>query len=188
MPNETKAMLPNNEQPATTAELMAKKIAEAIKVTGVRPIDIARACGKSKQAVTGWIKTGRIDKMHLPKLAELTNLPLEWWLGTNQPTSDTPLPYSAPALARLQEIGKTLSESDWQTLIQVATQLASKHTATAEATPTAPRVAAPPSPALKQLFKRKAAVKTADFAAKPNAVTPSDEPPSRALQTQTGHK
>lgn len=126
MPKETKAMLSNTAQPATTAEVMAKKIAEAIKLSGVRPIDIANACGRSKQAVQGWIKTGRIDKMHLPKLAELTKLPLEWWLNSEQPSANDLPQHGAHALARLQVIGQQLSASDWHTLIQVAQQLASK--------------------------------------------------------------
>jgi len=89
-------------------------------------MDIAKACGASKQAVQGWIKTGRIDKKHLPKLAELTKLPLEWWLDSSQPIASPAPEHATHALARLQVIGRDLSESDWQTVIQVAQQLASK--------------------------------------------------------------
>lgn len=94
-------------------------------------MDIAKACSVSKQAVQGWIKTGRIDKKHLPKLAELTKLPLEWWLDSSQPTTSPAPEHATHALARLQVIGRDLSESDWQTVIQVAQQLASKTNAPA---------------------------------------------------------
>lgn len=36
----------------------------------------------TKQAVQGWLKTGRFDKKHLPKLAKITNRSLSWWLET----------------------------------------------------------------------------------------------------------
>jgi hypothetical protein len=137
-------------------------------------------------SVYGWIDNGRIAKTKLPKLVEWSGKKLEWWLGTTEPTPAPTKPFSAHAIIKLQSIGENLSESDWKALIQVAQQLASKHAAAPTSTGTPEE--APPSPALKQLFKRKAVAKTADFAEMPNAVTPQDEPPSRALQTQTGHK
>lgn len=42
---------------------------------------LAEACGVTPQAVNGWRKTGRIAKRHLPKVAELTEKPLEYFLG-----------------------------------------------------------------------------------------------------------
>jgi hypothetical protein len=46
------------------------------------PSAIAKYCGVSKQAVTAWRKTGRISKVHLLKLAELSGRPVQWWIGS----------------------------------------------------------------------------------------------------------
>lgn len=45
---------------------------------------IALACGVSDQAVSGWKKTGRIDKDHFPALSALLGVPLEYWHGVEQ--------------------------------------------------------------------------------------------------------
>lgn len=71
--DENKAML-------THAEQLALKLRYVLEERGITQTAIATACDASKQAVQGWKKTGRIAKHHLPKLAELTKLPLEWWL------------------------------------------------------------------------------------------------------------
>ena len=70
----------------TTSERMAQKLAEAIAGAKLRQSDVAQACGVTKQAVQGWLKTGRIDKKHLATLAQLTNHPLTWWFDTSDPT------------------------------------------------------------------------------------------------------
>ncbi len=41
---------------------------------------LAEACKVTPQAVNGWRKNGRIAKRHLPKIAELTKKPLEYFL------------------------------------------------------------------------------------------------------------
>lgn len=44
---------------------------------------LAKACGVTDQAVNGWRKTGRIAKRHIPKIAELTGKPLEYFLNAD---------------------------------------------------------------------------------------------------------
>lgn len=63
----------------STAETIKKKMAEVLSA-GLKQIDIASHCGVSKQAVQSWKNTGRIDKRHLPLLAEVSRRPLSWWL------------------------------------------------------------------------------------------------------------
>ena len=70
----------------STAQQLAAKLELVLADTNVKQSDIADACGVSKQAVQGWKKTGRIDKKHLPKLAQVTGKPLEWWLSIEQET------------------------------------------------------------------------------------------------------
>lgn len=64
----------------STSERMAEKLRQALKTKGMSQVAFATACGVSKQAVQSWIKTGRIDKKHLPKFVEVLGLPLIWWL------------------------------------------------------------------------------------------------------------
>lgn len=63
----------------STAETIKRKLAEVI-ASGIKQAAIAQHCEVSKQAVQSWKNTGRIDKRHLPALAEVTGKPLEWWL------------------------------------------------------------------------------------------------------------
>ena len=68
----------------STSQRLAGKLDEAIRESNLKQTDIATACGVTKQAVQGWLKTGRIAKNHLPKLADITGRPLAWWLAGEQ--------------------------------------------------------------------------------------------------------
>lgn len=119
-----------------TAQAMAAKLDEAMRTSGVKSVDIADACGVSKQAVQGWKKTGRIDKKHLPKLAKVTQLPLEWWLGAPSSGPHNEIPgHITAALARLTNLGGQLSEKDWALLVAIAAHLANKDSDHATQTP-----------------------------------------------------
>jgi len=62
------------------AEVLAEKIRHVLGLRDVPPIiEIAKACGATKQAVNGWKKTGRISKGNLGTLSEMTRFPLWWW-------------------------------------------------------------------------------------------------------------
>lgn len=70
----------------STSQRMAKKLAEAIARPPITQSKIAAECKVTKQAVQGWLKTGRFDKKHLPKLSEITGRPLSWWLDSSEGT------------------------------------------------------------------------------------------------------
>lgn len=80
----------------TTSAALAKKLAYAIEEKGLSQVEIAKRCSVSKQAVQGWKKTGRIAKQHMLVLAEMSGLPLDWWLDSSQltytATQDAPAP------------------------------------------------------------------------------------------------
>lgn len=56
-------------------------------------VRIAEKCGISSQAITGWEKTGRIDKANIAVIAEMTNYSLEWLItGKGEKFRDGSLP------------------------------------------------------------------------------------------------
>lgn len=68
---------------------MAAKLAEAMAASRLKQTEVAEACGVTKQAVQGWLRTGRIGKVHLPKLESLTGRPLAWWLDLGADAGST---------------------------------------------------------------------------------------------------
>lgn len=55
---------------------MAAAIRSAIEDSKLTQKGIADAFGVTEQAVSGWLRTGKVDKRKLPKLAQLTGRPL----------------------------------------------------------------------------------------------------------------
>jgi len=55
---------------------MAAAIRAAIEDSGLTQKGIADAFEVTEQAVSGWLRTGKVDKRKLPKLAQLTGKPL----------------------------------------------------------------------------------------------------------------
>ena len=55
---------------------MAAAIRVAIEDSGRTQKEIAEAFGVTEQAVSGWLRTGKVDKRKLPRLAMLTSKPL----------------------------------------------------------------------------------------------------------------
>ena len=76
---------------------MAKVIREAIDASGKTQKEIADAFGITEQAVSGWLRTGKVDKRKLPALSELTGKPLSHFgMGEAYPAvspGDTPPGY-----------------------------------------------------------------------------------------------
>jgi hypothetical protein len=66
----------NNDLPP-----LAAKLQHVLDEGLVNATTIAAACGVTIQAVSGWKKTGRIAKEHLPVLATISGKPLEWWMS-----------------------------------------------------------------------------------------------------------
>ncbi|SPA44635.1 LexA family transcriptional regulator [Cupriavidus taiwanensis] len=62
---------------------LGQKLKEALDSGAMDPAALAKECGVSRQAVYGWLKTGRVAKEHLPVFAKLSGKPLEWWLGSD---------------------------------------------------------------------------------------------------------
>lgn len=85
----------NSDNPpmSAPASALAAKLRYALEKSGVSQQSIASECGITKQAITGWKRTGRVAKPHLIVLARLTGFPLEWWLDGKDP--------AAPNVARL---------------------------------------------------------------------------------------
>lgn len=66
-----------------------RAIAEKLKVAiDDRKIDrkrVAKICGVTEQAVSNWIKTGKVAKRHLPKIATLSGLELDYFFNDKSP-------------------------------------------------------------------------------------------------------
>lgn len=80
-------------------------------VTGV---DLAKACGVTPQAVSGWRLNGRLHKRHLAKISEVTGRPLGYFLGTDDSPSKVVFPAEADFVTLVQawkESGKTGREA-----------------------------------------------------------------------------
>ncbi len=130
------------------SERLAEKLGTAIRETDLKQTDIAIACGVTKQAVQGWLRTGRIAKKHLPTLAKVSGRSLDWWLdGGAQEEPAVQESENERILAELQNwrlrastrsqtvIDKlcalaqinALREEDWTLIEQVAARLKSRH-------------------------------------------------------------
>lgn len=61
-----------------------EKIRYALKRASLSQTAVAQRIGVTPQSVYKWIKTGKIDKANLQKLADITGLRIEWFLDTNE--------------------------------------------------------------------------------------------------------
>ena len=81
-----KAMLTQQEQERLA---LAKRLRTAIGDHSKKAV--AEACGVTEQALTGWLKTGRIHKKHLPTLSRLAGVDLSWLMtGVGIPRPEPP--------------------------------------------------------------------------------------------------
>jgi hypothetical protein len=54
---------------------------------------LAKACGTTPQAVTGWLQRGKIDRVHFPEIARITGYNLAWLMtgeGVARPDDEAP--------------------------------------------------------------------------------------------------
>ena len=63
-------------------EAMAAAIRTAIRESDLTQRQVADAFGISEQAVSGWLRTGRVDKRRLPQLAQMTGKPMSFLAWT----------------------------------------------------------------------------------------------------------
>lgn len=80
----------------TAAPLLAEKIRFLIDEGFVSPAQLVAACNVSKQAITGWRKTGRVAKDHLHVIADLAGVTVEWLLSADPPLRQTVVDMRAP--------------------------------------------------------------------------------------------
>jgi transcriptional regulator with XRE-family HTH domain len=67
---------------------LGRRIKKALEDAGVTGADLAAACRVSPQAVSGWKRTGRVHKSHIPILANLTGKSVEYFLSENVPAKN----------------------------------------------------------------------------------------------------
>lgn len=92
----------------TSSDAIKAKLQWAIGPAGFKRSQIQAATGvKHPSSVTEWLRTGRIDKKHLPALAALTGTTTSWWL-----TPGAPVPPSGDWLAAPNLDQPALSTSD----------------------------------------------------------------------------
>jgi transcriptional regulator with XRE-family HTH domain len=89
-------------------------IRKAIEEAGLTPPEVAALCGTTRQAVHGWIKTGRIAKHRLLRLAEVTNRAPSYFLG------DAVSELSDPLEAQLLKIWRALPSDSRHALLTEA--------------------------------------------------------------------
>lgn len=82
---------------------MAAAIRSAIEDSKLTQKGIADAFGVTEQAVSGWLRTGKVDKRKLPKLAQLTGKPLSHFGmgGFDEPIS---VPATSSEYVRVQQL------------------------------------------------------------------------------------
>lgn len=61
-------------------KLLVQRLKVSIREAGILQKDLAVVCKVSDQAVSGWLKTGKLDKSHLAKIATLTGVSVGWLL------------------------------------------------------------------------------------------------------------
>ncbi|MEI5998264.1 hypothetical protein H3V53_13930 [Paraburkholderia bengalensis] len=68
---------------------IGKKLRAMIDSGAIDAAELARACGVTRQAVYGWLKTGRVAKERLPVFEKLSGKSLSWWLSPDDPADVT---------------------------------------------------------------------------------------------------
>ena len=67
---------------------LARRLKEVINNSGFTKAEIARACDVSPQALTGWLKTGRVGKDSLVLIANKMDIDLGWLVSGFARASD----------------------------------------------------------------------------------------------------
>lgn len=82
---------------------MAAAIRSAIEESDLTQKGIADAFGVTEQAVSGWLRTGKVDKRKLPRLAQLTGKPLSHF-GMGEPGEAVSTPATTGRYVRVQQL------------------------------------------------------------------------------------
>ncbi len=81
----------------SNAQHMGEKLKQMAAAKGWRLIDVARAFDVKPPSVYDWYAHGRIAKKHYPKLLELFDKPLQWWLDIPEASKVHEARESAPS-------------------------------------------------------------------------------------------
>ncbi|CAM0123194.1 helix-turn-helix transcriptional regulator [Stenotrophomonas sp. GD03993] len=82
---------------------MAAAIRSAIEESKLTQKGIADSFGVTEQAVSGWLRTGKVDKRKLPKLAQLTGKPLSHF-GMGEAAAPVSGPATVHSYVRVQQL------------------------------------------------------------------------------------
>ncbi|CAH0175101.1 LexA family transcriptional regulator [Stenotrophomonas lactitubi] len=82
---------------------MAAAIRSAIEESNLTQKGIADSFGVTEQAVSGWLRTGKVDKRKLPKLAQLTGKPLSHF-GMGEAVAVVSTPATTHSYVRVQQL------------------------------------------------------------------------------------
>lgn len=117
-------MLDTNKKAELKAQLaLAERIGKAIDhAPDVMQKDIAVACHRTVQAVSGWVKTGKVRKEHLPIIADVCGVSLAWLLTGQGPMKTGREHPVIQRLVALLDAGQ-LSEDNMSALEMIAKQL-----------------------------------------------------------------
>lgn len=94
----------------STSQLMAEKLRRALNTRGMSQATFAERCSVSKQAVQGWLKTGRVDKKHLQTFVAVLGYPLEWWLDAS---ASNPTPAPSPSHVAREPVPIQYDNTGW---------------------------------------------------------------------------
>ncbi|PTS71919.1 S24 family peptidase [Stenotrophomonas sp. HMWF023] len=90
---------------------MAAAIRSAIEDSKLTQKGIADAFGVTEQAVSGWLRTGKVDKRKLPKLAQLTGKPLSHF-GMGSASESVSTPATSHSYVRVQQLDGEVDMGD----------------------------------------------------------------------------
>lgn len=96
----------------STSQLMADKLRRALNTRGMSQAVFAERCKVSKQAVQGWLKTGRVDKKHLQTFVAVLGYPLEWWLDADA-SAAIPAPAPSPSHVAREPVPIQYGSTAW---------------------------------------------------------------------------
>lgn len=82
---------------------MAAAIRSAIEESDLTQKGIADAFGVTEQAVSGWLRTGKVDKRKIPRLAQLTGKPLSHF-GMGEAGEGVSTPATTGRYVRVQQL------------------------------------------------------------------------------------
>lgn len=92
---------------------MAARLKKALE-NAPSQVAIAEACNVTAQAVTGWIKNGRIHKNHLPIISRMCNVDLNWLITGSEADASQ---------SRIESIVEEIKDWDDQLLAEVKAQI-----------------------------------------------------------------